>query len=140
MPLKEMVLSDQQAQFGIDKKNKLHQYCQDCAVRFACHGECPKNRFVRTSNGEQGLNYLCEGYKLFFKYIDPYMKFMAHELQHQRPPANVMNWSREKDQGFPSLNVGRNDPCPCGSGKKFKKCCGQNIEISNFDAQIPGKI
>lgn len=125
-PMIELVISDQQVQFGLDKKNKLPQYCLDCDVRFACHGECPKNRFARTPEGELGLNYLCEGYKMFFEHVDPYMKFMANELRHQQPPANVMRWAREKDQGFPSLNVRRNDPCPCGSGKKYKKCCGRN--------------
>jgi uncharacterized protein len=125
--LNEMVLSEQQIQFGLDKRDKLPQYCLDCEVLFACNGECPKNRFAKTPDGEDGLNYLCEGYKLFFKHIDPYIKFMANELRHQRPPANVMQWTREKDQGFPSLNVGRNDPCPCGSGRKFKKCCGKNL-------------
>lgn len=124
MPLKDMVISNQQIQFGLDKRDKLPQFCLDCEVRFACNGECPKNRFAKTPDGEDGLNYLCEGYKLFFEHIDPYMKFMANELRNQRAPANVMHWAREKDKGFPSLNVSRNDPCPCGSGKKFKKCCG----------------
>ena len=82
---------------------------------------------MKTPNGEGGLNYLCEGYKLFFKHIDPYMKFMANELRHKRPPANVMRWARQKDLGFPAMNVGRNDPCPCGSGKKYKKCCGKMV-------------
>lgn len=122
--LKDLVLAEQQNQFGLNKRDKLPRYCQTCKVRFACNGECPKNRFARAPDGEHGLNYLCEGYKLFFHHIDPYMKFMANELRHQRPPANVMHWAREKDNGFPGLNVGRNDPCPCGSGKKFKKCCG----------------
>ncbi len=126
-PLIALVFSDQQTQFGLDKKNQVPKYCLNCDIRFACHGECPKNRFASTPDGEAGLNYLCEGYKLFFNHIDPYLKFMANELRNQQPPANVMKWVREKDLGFPSLNVGRNDPCPCGSGKKFKKCCGNNL-------------
>jgi uncharacterized protein YecA (UPF0149 family) len=54
------------------------------------------------------------------------MRFMAGELQSRRAPANVIAWTKEKDRGFPNLKTGRNDPCPCGSGSKFKKCCGQN--------------
>jgi uncharacterized protein len=122
-PLRSLVTSQQQVIFGTDKKNTLPDYCRKCEVVFACNGECPKNRFITTPEGDYGLNYLCLGYKMFFKHIDPYMRFMSQELQNHRPPANVMIWSHEKDKGFPSLKIGRNDPCPCGSGEKFKKCC-----------------
>lgn len=123
-PLAELVSTEQQIKFGQDKRDSLPQYCQDCTVLFACHGECPKNRFMTAPDGQKGLNYLCRGYQRFFNHIDPYMRFMANELRRRRPPANVMQWSLERDQGFPGRNIGRNDPCPCGSGKKFKKCCG----------------
>lgn len=119
-----MVDSDKQKKFGSDKKTKLPQYCLNCEVRFACNGECPKHRFIKTPDGEEGLNYLCAGYKHFFNHIDPYMKFMANELRYHRPPANVMEWAKEKDSGFKSYNLSPNDPCPCASGKKLKKCCG----------------
>ncbi|MEJ2050561.1 MAG: anaerobic sulfatase-maturation protein [Calditrichota bacterium] len=125
--LVRLATNNQQRQFGIDKKTTLQRYCIDCEVRFVCNGECPKHRFINTPEGEAGLNYLCAGYKKFFNHIDPYMRFMANELQHQRPPANVMDWTKEKDNGFPSYKVGRNDPCPCGSGKKLKVCCGKNV-------------
>ena len=115
--------STQQQKFGQDKLDTLPEYCLNCDVRFVCNGECPKHRFVKTTDGQDGLNYLCEGYKQFFKHIDPYMKFMANELRNERPPARVMYWAKEKDRGFSSFKVDRNDPCPCGSGKKFKKCC-----------------
>ena len=105
----------------------MPQYCLDCEVRFACNGECPKHRFIKTPAGEEGLNYLCAGYKKFFNHIDPYMRFMANELKLEKAPANIMGWVKEKDQGFPSFKVGPNDPCPCGSGKKLKKCCGNLI-------------
>jgi uncharacterized protein len=59
-------------------------------VRFACHGECPKHRFIRTPTGEAGLNYLCAGYKMFFEHIDPYMKTMAGLLERRRAPAEIM--------------------------------------------------
>jgi len=122
--LPDMVKSQQQFRFGIDKRNRLPRYCLQCEVRFACHGECPKHRFDVTPDGEKGLNHLCEGYKRFFHHVEPYMEYMAKELKNKRPPANVMNWIRniEKPVSRPSLPK-RNDPCPCGSGKKFKNCC-----------------
>ena len=127
-PLESMVASAQQAKFGLDKRDSLPRYCRECDVRFACHGECPKHRFIRTPDGESGLNYLCAGYKMFFHHIDPYMRFMANELRSQRPPANVIQWTRARDveaaRSSPSERPGRNDPCPCGSGRKYKKCCG----------------
>ena len=113
-PLGVLVNSAQQRRFGLDKRDTLPEYCRACEVRFACNGECPKHRFVRTPDGEEGLNYLCAGYKIFFKHIDPYMRFMAEEFRQQRPPANVMDRVR-----------GRNDSCVCGSGKKYKRCCGR---------------
>ena len=124
VPLIEMVKSQQQFDFGIDKRNRLPRYCLQCEVRFACHGECPKHRFLKTPRGEPGLNYLCEGYKLFFHHVEPYMEFMAKELKYKRPPANVMNWIRNIDnQVIKTVTPERNAPCPCGSGKKFKNCC-----------------
>ena len=122
--LATLVSSEQQRRFGLDKRDSLPRYCRECEVRFACNGECPKHRLTRTPDGEWGLNYLCSGYKLFFKHIDPYMQFMASELRHHRPPANVMQMSQPRRQGAkPRSQPGRNDPCPCGSGKKYKKCC-----------------
>ena len=118
--LGSMVNSARQTAFGRDKLDTLPRYCRECDVRFACHGECPKHRFIRTPDGEEGLNYLCAGYKLFFSHIDPFMQFMAAELRAGRAPANVMSWARERDLA----TSGRNDPCPCGSGRKYKKCCG----------------
>lgn len=125
VPLLSMVDSTQQDKFGADKRDTLPEYCKKCEVRFACNGECPKNRFLTTPEGEYGLNYLCAGYKKFFNHIDPFMKFMADELKNRRAPANVMKWTRQKDIGFSTAGIGRNDSCPCGSGKKFKNCCGK---------------
>jgi len=127
-PLESLVQSPQQRKFGQDKRDTLPRYCRECDVRFACNGECPKHRFTRTPNGEEGLNYLCAGYKLFFHHIDPYMRFMAEELRQQRAPANVMKWIQFQDrQASARKSPGRNDPCPCGSGRKFKKCCGRGV-------------
>ncbi len=127
-PMAELVASQKQRRFGRDKLEALPRYCLDCSVRIACHGGCPKNRFIRTPSGQPGLNYLCAGYKAFFHHVDPAMRFMAAELSGQRPPANVMAWmlaqdEKQREQAF--AGAGRNDPCPCGSGRKFKRCHGR---------------
>lgn len=88
--LTEMMYSDTQRRFGQNKYLSLPQQCKQCSFLFACNGECPKNRFVTTSKGEYGLNYLCKGYFQFFQHVAPYMDFMKSELQAQRPPANIM--------------------------------------------------
>ncbi len=93
-PMAGLISSELQVQFGKNKLDKLPAYCRKCEVRFMCNGECPKNRFVSTPDGEPGLNYLCAGYKKIFKHIDPYMRFMVSELKNKRPPANVMNWAK----------------------------------------------
>jgi uncharacterized protein len=90
MPLNRMAASPRQRKFGKDKKEKLPKYCRECDVLFACHGECPKNRFVRTPNGEEGLNYLCAGYQLFFHHIDRPMQIMADFLKQGRAGAEIM--------------------------------------------------
>ncbi|MEM9754333.1 MAG: SPASM domain-containing protein, partial [Planctomycetota bacterium] len=76
--------------FGQAKLDSLPAYCRACEVRFACHGECPKHRFVKTPDGEDGLNYLCQAYRPYFNHIDPYMKAMVQLLQQRQPPAAVM--------------------------------------------------
>lgn len=85
----EMMGSDRQLKFGADKRDKLPRQCRECCWLFACNGECPRNRFARTADGESGLNYLCEGYSKFFAHVAPYMDFMKRELEAGRPPANV---------------------------------------------------
>ncbi len=89
-PMGEMMASGRQIQFGKDKRDTLPRQCFACEVRFACHGGCPKSRIAVTADGHPGLNWLCEGYKAFFEHVKPYMDFMANELAHERPPANVM--------------------------------------------------
>ncbi|MGB8031019.1 MAG: anaerobic sulfatase-maturation protein [Terracidiphilus sp.] len=123
-PLKSLVESAQQHDFGEAKESSLPRYCHECDVRFACNGECPKHRFVDAPDGESGLNYLCAGYKMFFRHVDPYMRFMAAELTAHRPPANVMGWTAAQDARAKFGNAARNDRCPCGSGRKYKQCCG----------------
>ncbi|HTB85176.1 MAG TPA: anaerobic sulfatase-maturation protein [Candidatus Sulfotelmatobacter sp.] len=96
-PLSALVNLPRQQKFGQDKRDKLPRQCRECEMLFACNGECPKHRFMRTPEGEPGLNYLCASYKLFFGHIDPYMCFMTDELAHARPPANVMQWALRRD-------------------------------------------
>lgn len=87
----EMMYGERQRRFGNAKFDTLPGQCRKCKYLFACNGECPKNRFARTADGEPGLNYLCRGYHQFFEHAAPYMDFMANELKNQRPPANVMS-------------------------------------------------
>ena len=86
----EMMYSSQQHEFAKMKSQLLPRQCKECEFLFACHGECPKNRFLPDRYGEPGLNYLCKGYHQFFEHVAPYMDFMKQELQHDRAPANIM--------------------------------------------------
>ncbi len=110
-----------QRKFGQDKLDMMPRYCMECDVRFACNGGCPKDRFISTPEGEPGLNYLCEGYMIFYRHIAPYMREMAELLRRQEPPALVMR-QFEPREGI-AAQPGRNDLCPCGSGRKYKHCC-----------------
>jgi uncharacterized protein len=109
----ELVTSPKQRAFGQAKADTLPGMCRTCEVRFACNGECPRNRFVTTPDGEYGLNYLCAGYKSFFTHVDGPMRLMAQLLGSGR-------YADEIRDVFASM--GRNDPCPCGSGRKAKAC------------------
>ncbi|UCC41700.1 MAG: anaerobic sulfatase maturase [Candidatus Aminicenantes bacterium] len=120
-PLVELLESPAQRAFGQAKLKTLPRYCKTCEVRAMCNGGCPKNRFLKTPAGEAGLNYLCADYKRFFTYCQPFI-------------AEVVDiWKRQTlDQPMPTAEAtgsrthpktGRNDPCPCGSGLKYKKCC-----------------
>jgi uncharacterized protein len=131
-PLVELVGSKQQRRFGQGKRDGLPQMCQECEVRFACNGGCPKNRLLRTPSGEPGLNYLCAGYKSFFTHIDRPMRMMVEELRARQPPANVMVRLAQERTEFERrfAAVGRNDPCPCGSGLKFKRCHGRKDQVA----------
>jgi uncharacterized protein len=151
--LKGLAKSEKMLQFGKDKQATLPSQCMECDYRFACNGGCPKNRIAITPEGERGLNYLCDGYYDFFSHIHPYMQFMADQLEKEQPPANVMEWVRKMDfrksikssgrinipTNQPKKNIqpqkkkiGRNDPCPCGSGKKYKNCCMGKMPFSSI--------
>ncbi|MGL4994526.1 MAG: anaerobic sulfatase-maturation protein [Bacteroidales bacterium] len=89
-PLVSMMLSDKQLAFGRAKSNSLTAQCRRCSFLNLCNGECPKNRIIKSEDGEDGLNYLCKGFKIYFDHVLPYMKFMANELDNRRAPANIM--------------------------------------------------
>ncbi|MBX7160605.1 MAG: SPASM domain-containing protein, partial [Acidimicrobiia bacterium] len=117
----ELVASPQQRAFGAAKRDMLPRMCRECPVLFACNGECPKNRFITTPDGEAGLNYLCAGYLAFFTHVDAPMQVMA----------DLVRRGRFADEALPAIAArraarwsaaGRNDPCPCGSGRKYKHC------------------
>lgn len=91
-PLIELVNSRRQRIFGNDKRERLPEHCRQCDVLFACNGGCPKNRIVRTPDGEYGLSALCDGYRTFFRHIDRPMRFMAAQLAAGRPAASVMRY------------------------------------------------
>ena len=124
--LGELVASAEQIKFGNDKSDTLPTYCRNCEVRFACNGECPKHRFIRTPDGEDGLNYLCPAYKRFFNHVDPSMEIMCKLLNSGQPAAAIMQILAQQRAQVMTQSTGphRNDQCPCGSGRKFKKCCG----------------
>lgn len=122
-PLADMVASPEQIKFGRDKADTLPRYCRECTVRFACNGECPKHRFLRTPDGEWGLNYLCAAYKQFFTHVDPHLRVMANLLHAGRAPMEIMPFLAQKERAEAWRTAGRNDPCPCGSGQKYKRCC-----------------
>ncbi len=138
VPLEELVNSGRQQAFGDAKRDSLPQYCVRCEVLDACNGECPKNRFLQTPDGEDGLNYLCAGYRQFFNHIGPSMAAMASLVKRGQPPALVMNSGSTAERTQPAdasvrsaavretkqpVETHRNAACPCGSGRKYKSCC-----------------
>jgi uncharacterized protein len=118
----ELVASPQQRQFGDDKRDWLTRQCQACPVRALCNGGCPKDRFVLSRDGEPGHNYLCDGLYFFFDHVRPTMTIMAQLVQRGQYADGVMERVATED-----AKRGRNDPCPCGSGRKFKHCHGRPL-------------
>ena len=87
----DMLYGEQQQEFSRLKHSSLPRQCKECDMEFACHGECPKNRFMKDKYGDSGLNYLCPGYYHYYQHVAPYMDYMKQELMAQRPPSNIMN-------------------------------------------------
>jgi uncharacterized protein len=118
-PMRELVASERQRRFGQAKRDTLPRFCLECDVRFACHGGCPKDRFISTPDGEAGLNYLCAGFKDFFHHVDRPMRLMAERLRRGGAPSDIVALYAAED-----ARRGRNDACTCGSGRKWKHCHG----------------
>ena len=92
----DMLYGEQQQEFSRLKHSSLPRQCKECDMEFACHGECPKNRFMKDKYGDSGLNYLCPGYYHYYQHVAPYMDYMKQELMSQRPPSNIMMYFPEK--------------------------------------------
>lgn len=120
----ELNNSEQAINFGQAKKETLTADCRSCEFRFVCHGGCPKHRFAVSPSGHPSHNYLCAGYKHFFKHVTPYMNVWRQLLENGYPLPAIMQWLAKKEARQAPTTVSRNDPCPCGSGRKYKKCCG----------------
>lgn len=86
----DMLYGEQQQEFSRLKHSSLPRQCKECDMEFACHGECPKNRFMKDKYGDSGLNYLCPGYYHYYQHVALYMDYMKQELMSQRPPSNIM--------------------------------------------------
>lgn len=127
-PLLAMVASPQQQEFGAAKHSMLPKMCRECEVRFVCNGGCPKDRILRTPHGEAGLNYLCAGYRMFFTHVWRPMEQIVNALRRGGSPiatTTVMEPAQSDILFQHQINrVGRNSPCPCGSGRKYKYCHG----------------
>lgn len=122
--LNELIDGPPQTRFGQAKKSLLPGFCQKCQFLRLCHGGCPAHRFAQAPGGAPGLNYLCEGYKIFFKHTLPYFQAMAASLRAGRPAKDYALF-RPSASPPPAKPPGRNAPCPCGSGEKYKNCCGR---------------
>ena len=129
-PLIELVTSAKQQAFGAHKETGLTEQCKSCDVLRYCRGACPKDRVANSNNGEAGQAQLCEGYYAFYKHAVPVLEKMGVCLKNQQPASRCREVADPADPSKPSPALkdtltGRNDPCPCGSGKKYKKCCGK---------------
>jgi len=96
----EMMYGEAEMKFGTAKRDELTRQCQECEWLFTCHGECPRLRFAFDEYGQPGHPYLCAGYKHFFAHIAPYMDFMKHQLRHEAPPADVMQWIKNGSPAY----------------------------------------
>ncbi len=119
--LVDLIDGPSQRAFGQAKWDTLPRYCLECEVLPLCNGGCPKDRILRTPDGEAGLNYLCAGYKRFFTHCRPFLAELSALRNREAEEVRIPPRPAPRTQASP--RIGRNDPCPCGSGKKFKKCC-----------------
>jgi uncharacterized protein len=122
-PVTTLLDGDFQTEFGEKKWGGLPRFCRECRFQRMCNGGCPAHRFLKAPGGESGLNYLCEGYKLFFQNTRPYFRAMAECLRQGRPARDYPEFLQVQPSS--QAKTGRNAPCPCGSGEKYKNCCGK---------------
>jgi len=111
-----------QLRFGENKRGSLPSQCRSCPWLALCNGGCPKDRFALTEDGEPGLNYLCSGFRRFFSYTQPAIKLVNDLAKRSQSPEAIMAILNNRLAAL-WKDVGRNDPCPCGSGRKAKHCC-----------------
>jgi len=121
-PIGVLASLPQQRQFGLDKRARLPAACKRCEWRFACHGGCPKHRFLTTQEDDpERLNYFCESNKMFLAHAAPFLEAMVHLLRQGQPAARIMDILGTRSA---APRPQRNAPCSCGSGRKYKRCCG----------------
>jgi uncharacterized protein len=127
-PLAELLESPALLEFGRGKRERLPRICRQCDVLALCNGGCPKDRLSATPEGEEGLNYLCSGLKQFYTHSRPYLQKLAW---HRRSGEPVENYMRSITSGNAAAKpkASRNDLCPCGSGRKYKRCCLTNVTL-----------
>ena len=129
-PIDILANSPEQKEFGNAKRDTLTQQCLGCDIRFACNGGCPKHRFLKSKDGEPGHNYFCRSTTHFVKHAGPTLQVMANLIRAGRPATDIMKIIRQgqaenrSHSGLQAQSIGRNAPCPCGSGRKYKHCCG----------------
>jgi uncharacterized protein len=121
----EMVDGEFQTAFGIAKSEKLPEYCRRCEYLGLCYGGCPSDRCKKTPGGKSGLNWSCEGYRMFYDYSRPVFTAMAEALRNHLSAAEYQRFMNRPGGSQHRRQIGRNDPCPCGSGKKYKHCCNR---------------
>ena len=120
--LAELVRSPKLEEFA-RLKTDLPLVCRDCEFLPYCNAGCPKHHIPDAATGDpHRVNHFCEGYKLFFREALPELKRMAEALKRGQVPRPAGQAPRPVPTNRP---VGRNDPCPCGSGRKYKHCCGR---------------
>ena len=120
--LAELLVSPAQVKFGNNKREALPRYCLECDVLPMCNGGCPKDRFIRAPDGVGGLNYLCAGFKRFFTHCRPTFQRLVPLWKAGATTGDLMAAAQGKEPTS-ARDTGRNDPCPCGSGLKYKNCC-----------------
>lgn len=124
--LAELVDGEAQADFGRRKLDGLTAHCRACPWLKICNGACPKDRFARSPEGEEGQYYLCAGLERFFAYAVPRlgeaMRLSARRFSQAEIMRELVQQERARHRG-----VSRNGPCPCGSGRKFKSCCQKRL-------------